>query len=255
MLRCDDLMNGYHIWQDTDLFCFGIDAVLLAHYPALRRGDRILDLGTGFGPIPLILRAEAEKKGLIPGIRITGLELQHAAASLADQSVRENGLSEEIEIREGDIREAEALFGPASFSLITCNPPYMAAKEGLISENEGRAIARTEICCTLEDVIRVSSRLLKMSGRLALIHRPHRLPEIFGLMRAHHLEPKRLRMVHPVSDAEPSMVLIEAVHGGRPYLTVEPPLVVYTKDRTYTEEIYRIYGWNPVSGGNTDRKS
>ena len=184
MLRCDDLMNGYHIWQDTDLFCFGIDAVLLAHYPALRRGDRIMDLGTGFGPIPLILRAEAEKKGLIPGIRITGLELQHAAASLADQSVRENGLSEEIEIREGDIREAEALFGPASFSLITCNPPYMAAKEGLISENEGRAIARTEICCTLEDVIRVSSRLLKMSGRLALIHRPHRLPEIFGLMRA-----------------------------------------------------------------------
>jgi tRNA1Val (adenine37-N6)-methyltransferase len=131
----------------------------------------------------------------------------------------------------------------------------MAAKEGLISENEGRAIARTEICCTLEDVIRISSRLLKMSGRLALIHRPHRLPEIFGLMRAHHLEPKRLRMVHPVSDAEPSMVLIEAVHGGRPYLTVEPPLVVYTKDRTYTEEIYRIYGWNPVSGGDTDRKS
>ncbi len=266
MLRRDDLMNGYTIWQDTELFCFGIDAVLLAHYPALKGGDRILDLGCGFAPIPLILHAEARKRGLLlregsgragksGGIHITGLELQDAAAQIARRSVIENGLERDIDIVTGDILEAGELFAPASFSLITCNPPYMPASDGLRAEKEARAIARTELCCTLEDVIRAASRLLKLRGRFALVHRPFRLPELFRLLGAYHLEPKRMRLVYPDRDAKPSMVLMEAVKGGRPHLVTEPPLLIYEKDRSYTKEIYRIYGWDTVPGGNTDRES
>ncbi|MDO5703304.1 MAG: tRNA1(Val) (adenine(37)-N6)-methyltransferase [Lachnospiraceae bacterium] len=255
MLRTDDLMNGYHILQDTDFFCFGIDAVLLSHYPALKAGDRVMDLGTGFAPIPLIMHAEARRQGLVPGFKITGLELQERPAEIAARSVAENHLSDEIEIVRGDIREAEELFGPASFSLVTCNPPYMPAGDGIKSADEARAIARTEIRCTLEDVIRTASALLKMRGRFAMIHRPFRLPEIMACLTKYHLEPKRMRMVHPAADTEPSMVLIESVKGGRPRLAVDPPLIVYNKDRTYTEEIYKIYGWNPVSGGDSHRQS
>ena len=226
-LRCDDLMNGLIIWQDTDCFCFGIDAVLLAHFPQLKRGDRVLDLGTGFAPIPLILCAEAKKAEMLSQVHVTGLELQDRPASLARRSVEENSLTDRIDIVSGDIREAGALFAPVSFSLITCNPPYLPVGSGLLSDQSGKAIARSELCCTLEDVVRAAGRLLKMSGRFALIHRPERLPELFVLLKEYSLEPKRMRLVCPRAGQEPTMVLVEAVKGGRPSLKVEPPLIVY----------------------------
>lgn len=240
MLRCDDLQNGYRIWQDPDMFCFGVDAVLLAHYPALKENDRILDMGCGFAPIPLILAAEAGKQK--KSAEIHGLEIQERAAEIAGMSVRENGLESRITITNGDIREAVHLYGAASFSLITCNPPYMAVKDGLVGEDRAKAIARTELMCTLHDVVCAAGTLLAPGGRFAMIHRPFRLPEIFRELTAVRLEPKRLRFVHPYADAEPTMVLVEAVRGGKPYLHAEPPLVIYNRDRTYTEELLRIYG-------------
>ena len=238
MLRKDDLQNGFFIYQDPDYFCFGIDAVLLAHFPEIRDGDRVLDMGCGFGPVPLIMR------GCLPegaDVRMTGLEIQDYVAETAERSVRENGLSDEIGIVKGDIREAARIFGAASFSLVTCNPPYMAVKDGLVGENRSRAVARTEVCCTLRDVICQAARLLRPKGRFAMIHRPFRLPEMLSLMRDCRLEPKRLRMIHPRAGAEASMVLIEAVRGGRPYLIAEPPLMIYGPDGTYTQEVLDIY--------------
>ena len=155
----------------------------------------------------------------------------------------------------GDIRRAGDIFAPASFSLITCNPPYMPAGSGIISENEARAIARTEIRCTLEDVVFAAARLLKMRGRLALILRPSRLAELFVLLSRYGLEPKRMRLVHPRAGGEPTMVLAEAVRGGKPFLKVEPPLLVYEETDRYTKEIMEIYGWDAVSGCDPHRQS
>lgn len=146
MLRKDDLQNGYMIYQDPELFCFGVDAVLLAHYPKLKNHDRILDLCTGFAPVPLILRAEADKRKL--EVEISGLEIQPYVAETARLSVKENQLEEKVHIVTGDVKEAASLFGAASFSLVTCNPPYMAAKDGLIGTSRAKAVARTEILCT-----------------------------------------------------------------------------------------------------------
>lgn len=240
MLRCDDLGNGFHIWQDTELFAFGVDAVLLAHFPKIMNGDRILDLGTGTGPIPLILAAEARKADI--AVDITGLEIQEPAASLAARSVAENGLSEEVHIINGDLREAGTLFKRSSFSMITCNPPYMAAGEGLVGQNDALAAARTELKCTLHDVVQTAGQLLQPGGRFAMIHRPFRIPEILDEMRRAGLAAKRMRLVHPYAGAEATMVLIEARRGGRPYLRCGPPLVIYKDGRQYTDEILEIYG-------------
>jgi tRNA1Val (adenine37-N6)-methyltransferase len=240
MLRLDDLQNGYRIYQDPELFCFGVDAVLLAHYPKLRQGDKICDLCTGFLPVPLIIKAEAEKAGL--QVHITGLEIQEQVVKTARKSIAYNHLENEIAVVNGDLKEAADLFGAASFSLVTCNPPYMKAESGLVGANQAKAIARTELSCTLRDVTESASKLLIPGGRFAMIHRPFRLPEIFEEMKRVHLEPKRMRLICPFADAEPTMVLIEATRGGRSYLHVDPPLIIYGRDRSYTEEVLQMYG-------------
>ncbi len=244
MLRLDDLQNGYHLWQEPEMFCFGVDAVLLAHYPKLKKKDRILDMGCGFGPIPLILLAEANKREL--PVEITGLELQESVAEIAQKSVLYNQVEDKVRIVQGDIREAVGLFGAASFSLITCNPPYMPADNGLIGVSKEKAIARTELKCTLEDVISTASKLLEVRGRFAMIHRPARIPEIIVKLRKYQLEPKRMRLVHPYVSSDATMVLIEAVRCGRPYMKVEPPLVIYEKQQSYTKELLQIYGREEV---------
>ena len=240
MLRLDDLGNGYSIYQDPAMFCFGIDAVLLAHYPVLSEDETILDMGCGFAPIPFILRAEAEKKDL--HVDITGIEIQPFCAETAKKSLAYNGINEGIKIIEGDIREAGVRFGAASFSLITCNPPYMPKEKGLISEKESKAIARTEVLCTLEDVMREARTLLKNHGRLCMVHRPGRIGDIFAMAEKHRLTIKRMRMVYPAADKIPSMVLVEAVKGAKAFLTVEKPLIIYGEDGGYTDEIKTIYG-------------
>ncbi len=240
MLRVDSLENGYEICQDTDLFCFGIDAVLLAHYCPLKAGDQVMDLGTGNGVIPLIMKGVARDAGI--RAHFTGLEIQPASAALARQSVAMNGLEDDIDIAEGDIKEAAARFGAASFSLVTCNPPYMAGGAGLVNESFERMAARHEVLVTLDDVISQGAALLKERGRFGMIHRPHRLTDIIVSMRANRCEVKRLRLVCPKAGKAPTMVLVEAVKGGRPYLTVEPPLIVYGEDGQYTEEVLKIYG-------------
>ena len=113
---------------------------------------------------------------------------------------------------------------------------------GLRGEDERKTIARHEVLCTLSDVVEAASKLLKMKGRLAMIHRPSRLAEIFACMRTYGLEPKRMRMVYPFADKAPNLVLLEAVRGGGPQLNVDPPLIVYEKSGEYTREVLQIYG-------------
>lgn len=236
--RIDDLQrNHYKIIQDPERFCFGMDAVLLSGFARAKEGDRVLDLGTGTGIIPILMEAKTQ------AAHFTGLEIQHESADMAARSVSLNHLEGKIEIVTGDIKEAVSLFGAASFDVVTCNPPYMTEHHGLTNPEAPKAIARHELLCTLEDVISQAARLLKPGGNFYMVHRPFRLVDIITLLRTYGVEPKRMKMVYPFVDKEPNMVLIEANRGGRPRLSVEKPLIVYKEPGAYTDEIYDIYGY------------
>lgn len=197
----------------------------------------MLDLGTGTGIIPLLMAAKTKISS------IYGLEIQPESADMADRSVRVNHLEERIHIVTGDLKEAVSLFQAASFDVITCNPPYMVGRHGITNPDSAKAIARHEVLCTFEDVAAQTEKLLKPGGHFYLVHRPFRLSELIVTMHSHHLEPKRMQLVYPFVDKEPNMVLLEAVRGGRPRMTVEKPLVVYDAPGKYKQEIYDIYGY------------
>lgn len=234
--RLDDLqIKGYKIIQDPKRFCFGMDAVLLSGFVRAKKGSRILDLGTGTGIIPILLAAKTEAESIV------GLEIQEASVEMADRSVQMNQLETRVQIMQGDIKEAAELFSAASFDVITSNPPYMTSQHGLENPYEPKNIARHEVLCNLEDVVKAAAYLVKPGGSFFLIHKPFRLAEIFSVMIQYKLEPKRMRLVHPYVEKEPNMVMIEAVRGGRSRITVEPPLIVYQEQGVYTDEIHRIY--------------
>jgi len=236
--RIDDLhRKGYKIIQNEAMFCFGMDAVLLAGFCNVKSTDVVLDLGTGNGIIPLLLEGRFGPK------HITGLEIQEANVDMAKRSIHMNQLEEKIKIIHGDIKEAENLLPLSNFDVVTCNPPYMDAGKGLTNGLSAKTIARHEVLCTLEDVIAQASRLTKVGGKFYLVHRPHRLIDIITLLRIYKMEPKRLKMVHPKLGSEANMVLIESVRQGNPFLKVEKPLIVYTPEGIYTDEIHSIYGY------------
>ncbi len=236
--RLDDLhRNGYRIIQNPQTFCFGMDAVLLSGFAKVRAGERVLDLGTGTGIIPILLHAKTQ------GRDFTGLEIQEESADMARRSVAYNHLEDSITIVTGDIREAAVVFGAASFDVITCNPPYMTGNHGLVNPALPKAIARHELLCSLEDVMHETGKLLRPGGRLYMVHRPFRLAEIMSKAVCQKLEPKRMRLVYPFTDKEPNMVLLECVLGGRPQIAVEKPLIVYQKKGVYTDEVLDIYGY------------
>lgn len=236
--RLDELQrNGYRIIQNSRKFCFGMDAVLLSGFARVKAGERVLDLGTGTGIIPILLRGKTQGRNFV------GLEIQEESADMARRSVAYNHLEDSIEIVTGDIKEAATLFGAASFDVVTCNPPYMTGNHGLVNPDLPKAIARHELFCTLEDVVREAGKVLRPGGRFFMVHRPFRLAEILTLLVQYHLEPKRMRLVYPYVDKEPNMVLLEALSGGRSRMTVEKPLIVYQEQGVYTDEIYDIYGY------------
>lgn len=236
--RIDDLQrNGYRIIQKKKGFCFGMDAVLLSGFAQVKEGEVAVDLGTGTGIIPILLEAKTKGK------HFTGLEIQEEVAEMAGRSVRLNQLENRIDIVRGDIKEASRLFGKASFDVVTSNPPYMNDNHGLKNPELPKAIARHEVFCTLDDVCREASLLLKSGGRFYMVHRPHRLAEIITALKTYKLEPKRMKLVHPFVDKEANMVLIEAVRGGRSMMKVEAPIIVYREPGVYTQEIYDVYGY------------
>ena len=214
-----------------------MDAVLLSGFARAKKQERCLDLGCGNGIIPILMEAKTEGK------HFTGLEIQPESADMAKRSVALNGLQDRIDIVEGDIKDASKIFGASSFHVVTTNPPYMTAQHGLTNVYEAKTIARHEVLCNLEDIIRESARLLMPGGRFYMVHRPFRLAEIISLMVQYRMEPKRMRLVYPYVDREPNMVLIEGLRGGKSRMTVEKPLIVYKEPGKYTDEIYDVYGY------------
>ena len=235
--RLDDLqVNGYEIIQHPGKLCFGMDAVLLSNFARVKKGERVLDLGTGTGIIPILMTAKTDGEAFV------GLEIQEESADMARRSVSHNQLDEKVEIVTGDIKEAANIFGLASFDVITTNPPYMIGQHGIANESDTKAIARHEVLCTLDDILRESARILKPRGRFYMVHRPFRLAEILSKMVEVGIEPKRMRMVHPFIDKEPNMVLIEGMRGANSRMTVERPLIVYKEVGVYSDELLGEYG-------------
>ena len=235
--RLDDLqVKGYHIIQNPSKFCFGMDAVLLSNFARVKKGEKVLDIGTGTGIIPILLEAKTE------GEHFTGLEIQEESADMARRSVAYNHLEDKIDIVTGDVKEAVNLFGSVFLDVVTTNPPYMIGAHGLQNKDSAKAIARHEVLCDLDDILRESAKVLRPGGRFYMVHRPFRLAEILSKMCAYKIEPKRMRLVHPYIDKEPNMVLIEGSRGGNSRMTVEPPLIVYREKNVYSEELLGEYG-------------
>ncbi len=234
--RMDDLMHsGRRIIQNTREFCFSMDAVLLAHFPRWKREQRVLELGTGTGVIPLIMADEVA--------HVDAIELNPVTAELARRNVSLNGLEEKISLWEGDFREIRKIYAPESFDVVIANPPYRPVAHGQVNAMDGVAKARHEFTATLEDVVAAARYALRFRGTFAMVHLPERLGEILVSLHRHQMEAKRLQMVQPKTGKAPNMMLLEAVVGGMPGgLKVQPPLIVHEEDGSYTEEILRIYG-------------
>ncbi|MBA1334790.1 MAG: tRNA(1)(Val) (adenine(37)-N(6))-methyltransferase [Firmicutes bacterium] len=234
--RVDDLqIGGLRIIQNPRKFCFGIDAVMLANFATVKKGDTVLDFGTGTGIIPLILAGKTKAS------RIIGIEIQEEMAEMAGRSVRMNRLEERIRIIHGDIRNIGEYVKDSSADLVVSNPPYMDGGHGLINPDDSKAIARHEIMCTLDDLIGSAAKVLKDGGRLALIHRSSRMVDVLSLMREKGIEPKKLRMIHSAVDKDSNLFLVEGNKSGGRFLKVQNPLIIYNQGQIYTDEIHSIY--------------
>ncbi len=215
MRRIDDLdLNGLKLIQETDMFCFGIDAVMLANFVHCKEDAKVVDLCTGNGIIPVLLSAK------IPAKKIIGVEIQEEVAKLAKENVEMNNLQEKIEIFNEDLKNVFNILGKSKFDVVTCNPPYRTGGCGVVNEADTKAIARHEILCSLNDVIYSSAMLLKPLGKLFMIHRPDRLCDIMCAMRENKIEPKIVQFVQPDISTKPTHVLIEGVYGGNKHMTV-----------------------------------
>lgn len=234
--RIDDLLtHELRIIQSSDVFSFSLDAVLLARFCTVPAKGHIVDLCSGNGVIPLLLSTRTTAA-------ITGVEIQERLWDMAARNVRMNGLEEQIDMRRGDLRELTGPLRPGGAQLVTVNPPYIPVNgSSFVNGNAHMAMARHEVACTLEDVVAASSRLLTPGGKLAMVHRPTRLGDIFAVLRRFRLEPKRIRYVHPRIDAEANMVLIEALRDGKPELRTLPPLIVYDSGGQYCPELLQVY--------------
>ena len=236
--RIDDLqLNNLKIIQNKDGFCFGIDSVLLSDFAKdIRNNSAVLDLGTGTGIIGILLCAKTNLS------KIYGIDIQKEVCDMANRSIKLNNLEDKFEIINTDIKDLKNIFEENTFDAIVSNPPYKKDNSGIKNESETKLISRHEITASLEDFISISSKLLKNNGSIYMVHRPERLSDLFYLLKKYNLEPKKLRLVQSYSDSKPKLILVKATKNAKSFLNIEEPLIIYNKDGSYTDEIYKIYG-------------
>lgn len=236
-LQKDDIgFGGYYLWQDADAFRYGVDAVLLADFASCGAGDWVMELGSGNGVVPLIIKA---KYG--PAY-IAGIEKQEQVFQLAVRNAEENGVSGELEFFNIDVLDVPKAFPAASFDLVCSNPPYMEKGCAMVNPDSIKHVSRHETSAGLEDFFRAASHVLKAGGRLVMVHRPFRLPDLMTLSRKCGLEPKKMRLVVPHPGEGPNIVLLEFIKGAGKELVILPELCVRDGRGEYTEEIRKIYG-------------
>lgn len=232
----DDLqLKGIHIIQKKEGFRFGVDAVLLANFAKVKKNATVIDLCSGTGIIPFIIKGKSQC-GVIKGV-----EIQGEFAEMANRTAMYNNFSDEIKFIEGDLKDKELLKSLGRVDIVTVNPPYKVYSSGILNDSDKNAIARHEVCCTLEDVIVAARTLLKDNGKFFMVHRPDRIVDIFTLMRKYKIEPKRIRFIHPKPGKAPNILLVEGQRDGGTFLKIEDPLYVHMEDDSYSEEIKAMY--------------
>lgn len=232
----DTFFNGkLKITQDPDGYRFSIDAILLAFHAKPRKNERVLDLGTGCGIIPLVLAYR------YPGIIIFGVEIQAELARLAVSNVNANHLQNQITMLCRDIRELkpELIDGPVD--LVVCNPPYHKPNSGRLNPDQQRAIARHELKINLDDVLRTAKCMLRTAGRFVTIYSVERLVELFVQMQSHGIEPKSIRSIHGHLSAEAKRILVTGIKGAQPGTRLGPPLIIYDSNGDYTPEVQGMF--------------
>ncbi|HEA67467.1 MAG TPA: tRNA1(Val) (adenine(37)-N6)-methyltransferase [Desulfobacterales bacterium] len=235
-MTTDTFFNGrVRVNQDRSGYRFSIDAVLLAYYARPRPDDKIIDLGTGCGIIPVILAYRH------PGITLYGIEVQKTLAEIATLNAKENRMSDRITIIEKDLKLLESQMVSGPVDLVVSNPPYRRVRSGRINSDRQRAIARHEITATLLDVVQAAHRVLRNSGRLVMIFPAERIIDLIFQMRSSSIEPKHLQMVYSDIDMGATLVLIEGRKGGRPGMKVAPPLTIYHQDGSYTDAVLKMF--------------
>lgn len=227
------------IVQDDRFLKFSLDSVLLANFVTINKDiKKILDIGTGNAPIPLILSTKTKEK-------IYGVELQKEIFELGKKSVEINYLEKQIHLIHMDIKEYYKDIESDTFDVITCNPPYFKVhKKSKKNTIDVKARARHEINLDLEDLCIISKKLLKNGGVLALVHRPERLTDIMLTMRKHNIEPKKIQLIFPNAEKSANMVLIEGRKNGNAGLTILSPIYTNKRDGSYTEEISKYFKEN-----------
>lgn len=235
--RIDDLQfKDLKIIQNSQGFCFGIDAILLSDFAKdMKKSELVVDLCTGTGVIPILLAGKTEAK------KIIGVEIQEECADMAKRSVTLNNLENRVEIINVDLKLLKNVIPSATVDVVTVNPPYMKKGTGVINEKNAIIISKHEVSCTLEDVIKEAARLLKFNGEFYMIHKSERIADVFCTMRKYKIEPKRVRFVYPQVDKPSNLVLVEGTRSGKEFLKHEKPLIVYKENKEYTDEIYKIY--------------
>lgn len=244
-MRVTNYLLGYEnlkIVQDNEMFNFSLDSVLLPNFITINESAKnILDIGTGNAPIPLILSQKTKAN-------IIGIEIQKEVSQMAKESVKINNLENRITIINEDIKKYYKNATPEYFDIITSNPPYFEVKEtSKFNKNDYKTIARHEVNLTLEDILKISRKLLKNGGTLGLVHRPERLIDILITMRKYNIEPKKIRLVYPGKNKEANILLIEGKKNGKKGLKILPPLYSHNKDGSYTEEIKKYFKWDDKS--------
>ncbi|GAA0117101.1 tRNA1(Val) (adenine(37)-N6)-methyltransferase [Clostridium senegalense] len=237
----DDLqLKGIKVIQKKEGFRFGVDAVMLANFSKVKRNHRVIDLCTGTGIIPFIISGKTECKNIL------GIEIQKEFVDMANRTSNLNNLNDKVKFLKGDLTNINMLKKIEKADVVTVNPPYKLFNSGIVNPTDRLAIARHEVCCNLEDVIVAARILLKDNGRFFMVHRPDRLADIFTVMRKHKIEPKRVRMVHPVPNKAPNIVLVEGQRDGGAFLKWDDPLNVHNTDGTYSDEIIKMYNSDSI---------
>ena len=215
--RIDDLeFKGLKIIQNPEGFCFGIDSVLLSNFAKeIKRGAKVIDLGTGTGIIAILLCGKTELS------KVTGIEVQEEVYDMAKRSISLNNLENRFEIINENIINLKNIFESGSFDVAVTNPPYKQINTGIQNEEEKKLISRHEIKANLEDFIKITQYLLKDKGEFYMVHRPERLADILCIMRNYKIEPKQIRFICPNIDKAPNLVLIKGVKNGGKFLKVE----------------------------------
>lgn len=234
--RIDELnIDGYRIYQNAKLFRFGIDAVLLTGFAEIKKGERVIDLCSGSGIIPLLFLARKDTH------HVTAVEYFEYFCDLMRKSAVLNGCEDRLDIVNADIKEIEKHFKKSTFDVLTVNPPYEKNGHGIDCDNPVKNAARRETLCDIRDVANAAKYLLETGGRLYMIHRPSRMCDALCALREAGIEPRTVQLVQSKQGDIPTLVLISAIKGAPPYLKVLPNLTIYNDDGTYTKECNKVY--------------